>query len=135
MDESPRVGMRSPLGRVTGLGSAKDGTGHWWAQRLSALALVPLASWLLISILTLPNLGYAAVHDWLSRPLEGFLAALCTGTLTYHSYLGTTVVVEDYVHGRAAKLLSLIGLKFMHVLVGGAGIFAILRLTMGTLVS
>lgn len=125
--------MRSPLGQVTGLGSAKDGTGQWWAQRLTAVALVPLAGWMVIAALAQPNLGYAAVHAWLARPVDAFLAALCVAVLAVHSSLGTTVIVEDYVHGRAAKLLTLIALRFAHALVGAAGVFAILRLSMGTL--
>ena len=125
--------MRSPLGRVTGLGSAKDGTSHWWAQRLTAVALVPLAGWLVIAALAQPDLGYATVHAWLARPVDAFLAALCVVVLAVHSSLGTAVIVEDYVHGRAAKLLTLIALRFAHVLIGAAGVFAILRLSMGTL--
>ena len=133
MADRASTGMRSPLGRVTGLGSAKDGTSHWWAQRLTAVALVPLAGWMVIAALAQPSLDYATVHAWLARPLDAFLAALCVAVLAYHSLLGTTVIVEDYVHGRAAKLLTLIALRFAHVLVGAAGVFAILRLSMGTL--
>jgi succinate dehydrogenase / fumarate reductase membrane anchor subunit len=133
MDDRVSTRMRSPLGRVTGLGSAKDGTAHWWAQRLSAVALVPLAGWMVIAALAQPNLHYATVHAWLARPFDAFLAALCVAVLAYHSWLGTTVIVEDYVHGRAAKFATLIALRFAHALVGAAGVFAILRLSMGTL--
>ncbi len=127
------MSLRSPLGRVTGLGSAKDGTAQWWAQRVSAVALVPLTLWFVISLLMLPDLGYGAVHAWLARPVDGSFAALAVAALAYHSYLGTVVVVEDYVHGPAAKLVSLLALRFAHVLAGGAGIFSLLRLTLGTL--
>lgn len=133
MVEPRPASMRSPLGRVAGLGSAKDGTGHWWAQRLSAVALVPLTLWFLIGALALPDLDYASVHDWLSRPVDALLAALGVAVLAYHSHLGTTVIVEDYVHAPAAKLVTTIGLRFLHVLIGAAGLFAILRLTIGTL--
>jgi succinate dehydrogenase / fumarate reductase membrane anchor subunit len=102
------------LGRVQGLGSAKDGTGHWWAERVTSVALIPLTLWFLFSVLTLPDLNYAAVRA------------------AYHSYLGTTVIVEDYVHAPGAKLLLTLSLKFAHVLAGGAGIFAILRVTFGS---
>ena len=132
MVDRSRISLRSPLGRVTGLGSAQDGTAHWWAQRLTAVALVPLALWFLISLLALPDLRFATVHAWLARPLDGFLAALSVAVLAYHSHLGTSVIVEDYVHAPAAKLVTLIALRFAHVLAGGAGIFALLRLTLGT---
>lgn len=127
------MSLRSPLGRVSGLGSAKDGTAQWWAQRVSAVALVPLTLWFLISLLALPDWGYATVHAWLSRPVDAFFAALGVAALAYHSYLGTVVVVEDYVHGPASKLVSLLALRFAHVLAGGAGVFSLLRLTLGTL--
>jgi succinate dehydrogenase / fumarate reductase membrane anchor subunit len=126
------MSLRSPLGRVLGLGSAKDGTGHWWAQRVTAIALVPLTLWFFISLLLLPALDYGAVKTWLSLPVSSFLAALTVAVLTYHSYLGTTVVVEDYVHGAGLKIFTLLLLRFLYVLFGGAGIFAILRIAFGS---
>ncbi len=126
------MSLRSPMGRVLGLGSAKDGTGHWWAQRVSAAALIPLTLWFAISLLSMPALDYAAVRAWLSIPLSGLLAVLMVAVLAYHSYLGTSVVVEDYVHSANSKLLSLLLLRFLHVIVGGAGIFAILRVAVGS---
>ena len=125
------MSLRSPLGRVLGLGSAKDGTGHWWAQRVTAVALIPLTLWLFFSLLLLPALDYAVVKAWLALPSSGFLALLTVAVLTYHSYLGTTVVVEDYVHATGLKVFSLLLLRFLYVLSGGAGIFAILRVAFG----
>jgi succinate dehydrogenase / fumarate reductase membrane anchor subunit len=126
------MSLRSPVGRVLGLGSAKDGTSHWWAQRVSAVALIPLTLWFLLSLLALPTLDYATVRAWLSVPLSGLLAVLLVAVLTYHSYLGTTVVIEDYVHAAGTKILSLLLLRFLYVLVGGAGIFAILHVAFGS---
>jgi succinate dehydrogenase / fumarate reductase membrane anchor subunit len=126
------MSLQSPLGRVLGLGSAKDGTGHWWAQRVSAVALIPLTLWFMFSLLSLPALDYATVRVWLSFPMSGFLALLSVAVLTYHSYLGTTEVIEDYVHSAGMKVLSLLLLRFVHVLVGGAGIFAIMRVAFGS---
>jgi len=126
------MSLRSPVGRVLGLGSAKDGTSHWWAQRVSAVALIPLTLWFLLSLLALPALDYATVRAWLSVPLSGLLAVLLVAVLTYHSYLGTTVVIEDYVHAAGTKILSLLLLRFLYVLVGGAGIFAILHVAFGS---
>ena len=132
LDESSIVSLRSPLGRVLGLGSAKEGTGHWWAQRVSAIALIPLTLWFMFSLLALPALDYATVRVWLSFPLSGFLVLLLVAVLTYHSYLGTTEVIEDYVHSAGMKVLSLLLLRFVHVLVGGASIFAIMRVAFGS---
>jgi succinate dehydrogenase / fumarate reductase membrane anchor subunit len=125
------MSLRSPLSRVTGLGSAKDGTSHWWAERVSSIALVPLTLWLVFSLVTLPSLDYATVKTWMSFPLTAFLCALLVFTAAYHSYLGTTVVVEDYAHSPGTRLLLLVSLKFAHILAGGAGIFAILRVAFG----
>jgi succinate dehydrogenase / fumarate reductase membrane anchor subunit len=116
-----------------GLGSAKDGTDHWWAQRVSAVALIPLTLWFMFSLLALPALDYATVRTWLSFPVSGFLAVLLVGVLTYHSYLGTNEVIEDYVHSAGMKVLSLLLLRFLYVLVCGAGIFAILRVAFGSI--
>jgi succinate dehydrogenase / fumarate reductase, membrane anchor subunit len=126
------MSLRTPLGRVLGLGSAKEGTDHWWAQRVTAVALIPLTLWFMFSLLSLPALDYATVRTWLSVPLSGFLAALLVAVLAYHSYLGTDEVIEDYVHSAGMKLLSLLSLRFLYVLVGGASIFAILRVAFGS---
>jgi succinate dehydrogenase / fumarate reductase membrane anchor subunit len=126
------MSLRSPLGRVLGLGSAKSGTGHWLGQRVSAIALIPLALWFVFSLLLLPNLDYASTRAWLQWPVSGFLAITLVAVVAYHSYLGTTVVVEDYVHEEGLKLLGLLLLRFLHVLVAGAAIFAILRIAFGS---
>lgn len=126
------MSLRSPLGRVLGTGSAKDGTGHWWAQRVTAVALIPLTLWFFIALLALPALDYSTVKAWLTLPLSSFLAVLTVAVLSYHSYLGTTVVIEDYVHGEGLKVSSLLLLRFLYVLIGGAGIFAILRIAFGS---
>jgi succinate dehydrogenase / fumarate reductase, membrane anchor subunit len=125
------MSLRSPLSRVLGLGSAKDGTAHWWAQRVTAVALVPLTLWFVFSLLTLPDFEYETVRTWLSVPITGFLALLLVGVLSYHSYLGTIVIIEDYVSSSGMKVLSLMVLRFLYVLVGGAAMFAILRLVFG----
>ena len=126
------MSLRTPLGRVLGMGSAKDGTEHWWAQRVSAVALIPLTLWFLFSLLMLPGLDYETVKTWLSLPTSGFLCVLLLVVSTYHSYLGTTVVIEDYVHAAGTKLLSSLLLRFLYVLIGGACVFAILHISFGT---
>lgn len=124
------MSLRSPLGKVLGLGSAKEGTGHWWAQRTSSVALVPLTLWFVCSLLSLPALDYETVRTWMSVPITAFLAALLVATGTHHSLLGVNVIVEDYVHD-GMKVLTLMTLRFLHVLVGGAAVFAILRVAFG----
>lgn len=125
------MSLRSPLGKALGLGSAKTGTGHWWAQRVSAVALVPLTLWFLFSVLLLPDLDYETLRAWLATPLCGLLACLLVGVLAYHSYLGTMVVVEDYVHAAAVRIATLLALRFAYALAGGAGIFSLLRIAFG----
>jgi succinate dehydrogenase / fumarate reductase, membrane anchor subunit len=125
------MSLRSPLGTVLGMGSAKDGTSHWWAQRVSAVALVPLTLWFVFSLLTLPAFDYDTVRTWLSVPFSAFLAVLLAAVMTYHSYLGTSVIVEDYLASTGMKVLVLMTLRFLYVLTGGAAIFAILRIAFG----
>ena len=126
------MSLRSPLGRVLGSGSAKDGTGHWWAQRLTSVGLVPLTLWFLFSLLLLPSLDFAVIRAWMAVPTSGLLSVLLVAVLTYHAYLGTTVVVEDYVHAHGPKLLLMVSLRFLYVLCAGASIFAILRIAFGS---
>jgi succinate dehydrogenase / fumarate reductase membrane anchor subunit len=125
------MSLRSPLGRVLGLGSAKDGTSHWWAQRMTAVALIFLSTWFLISILLLDNLQFDAVSAWVGKPLNSILLVLTTATLAYHSRLGVQVVIEDYVHGPASKVFSLVMNNFTHILLAVAGVFAVLKIGFG----
>jgi succinate dehydrogenase / fumarate reductase, membrane anchor subunit len=119
--------LRSPLGRVLGSGSAKDGTDHWWLQRLSAVALLLLGAWFLVSLLWLPGFGHADVHQWLARPRNGILLVLLFLTLALHSSLGLQVIVEDYVHRPFARVSLLVLNKFIHVLLAAIGVFAVFR--------
>lgn len=121
------MSLRSPLGRVLGSGSAKGGTAHWWAQRVSAVALMPLSLWFFFSLLLLPSLDYGLVRAWTEVPLNAFLLVLLVAVLSWHSYLGTTVIVEDYVHAKGWKIAALLMLRFAHALLGGGAVFAILR--------
>jgi succinate dehydrogenase / fumarate reductase membrane anchor subunit len=114
------------------MGSAKTGTGHWWAQRMSAVALVPLTLWFVVSLVLLPGLEYGVLRAWLAAPFSGLLACLLVAVLAYHSYLGTMVIVEDYVHRTGYRVAVLMALRFLYVLAGGGGIFAILRIAFGT---
>ncbi|MEM9322256.1 MAG: succinate dehydrogenase, hydrophobic membrane anchor protein [Pseudomonadota bacterium] len=125
------MSMKSPLGKVLGLGSAKEGTEHWWTQRVTAVAMVPLMLWFVISTLTMPSYDFAAVSAWIATPLNAVLLLLTSGTLLYHSALGTQVVIEDYVKG-FAKVVTLILARFAYFALGAAAAFAILRVSMGS---
>ena len=125
------MSLKSPLGNVLGLGSAKEGTEHWWTQRLTAVALVPLALWFFFSLVTLPALDYGTVSGWVESPLNAILLLLLAATVLYHSMLGTQVVIEDYVHG-FTKVATLVVVRFIHIFLAVAAIFAILRVSLGS---
>lgn len=122
------MSLRTPLGRVLGLGSAKDGTSHFWGQRVSGIALVLLGVWFVISLASIPALPHASTQAFIADPLNSVLLLLLVTTVAYHSYLGVQVVIEDYVHGAAMKLVLLIGSRFLHVFLAVAAIFAIFRI-------
>jgi succinate dehydrogenase / fumarate reductase membrane anchor subunit len=116
------------LGRALGRGSARNGVHHWWVQRVSAVALVPLSLWFLMSLLALPGFDYASVTAFVGSPWHAVLLCLFIGTVSGHSNLGVQVVVEDYVHGHASKVASLLLVQFAHVFVAAAGFFAVLKI-------
>jgi len=124
------MSLRSPLGRVLGTGSAKEGVHHWWLQRLTSIALVPLTIWFVVSLLTLGSFEHIAVINWMARSWTALLLILFILVATWHSQLGVRVVVEDYVHG-GSKTLTLVVITFIHAVVAAAGIFAVLKVAFG----
>lgn len=126
------MSLRTPLGRVLGTGATHHAVGHWWAQRLGAVALVPLTLWFIVSLLALPALDHATLVEWLGRPWNAVLLVVLVPVLAHHSYLGVQVVVEDYVHGKGTKFATLIVLQFIHVLISVAGAFAVLKIAFGS---
>ena len=95
---------RTALGRVRGLGSAKEGVAHWWMQRVTALLLIPLVIWFVAALLAHMGADYAGVIAWLHQPLTYGLMVVLLGAVFWHATLGLQVVIEDYVRGEAAKL-------------------------------
>lgn len=123
------MSMRSALGRVRGLGSAKSGTAHWWSQRLSAIALVPLTLWFIGSLVVLAGASHGEIAAWVSSPIVASLLVLLVATTFYHSFLGLQVVIEDYVHNEPLKLATLIvvqGASFVLALIGIVSVFMLL---------
>jgi succinate dehydrogenase / fumarate reductase membrane anchor subunit len=123
--------LRSPLGLVAGLGSAKSGVHHWWMQRLTSVALVPLTIWFAVSILSLPALDHVTVISWMSQSWTALLLILLVLVATWHSQLGVRVVVEDYVPGSGMRTVILVILTFAHVFIAVAGVFAVLKVAFG----
>lgn len=122
------VSLRTPLGRVLGLGTAKDGTGHFWAQRLSGIALILLGVWFAYSLATMASFTHEDAVAFIGAPINGVLLLLLVLTVAYHSYLGVQVVIEDYIIAHGLKLLSLILSRFAHVFLAVASIYAILKI-------
>jgi succinate dehydrogenase / fumarate reductase, membrane anchor subunit len=124
------MSLRSPLGKVLGTGSAKEGVHHWWSQRLTSIALVPLTIWFVVSLLSLPSFEHVTIISWMAQSWTALLLILFILVATWHSQLGVRVVVEDYVHG-GSKTLTLVVITFIHAVVAAAGVFAVLKVAFG----
>ena len=125
------MSLRSPIGRVLGLGAAKDGVSHWWSQRVTSVALLLLGLWFVSTLLRMPTFEYDFVVAWIAVPLNSVLLLLLIATLVYHSKLGVQVVVEDYVHHHGLKVATMLVLTFAHVAAAALAIFAVLRISFG----
>jgi succinate dehydrogenase / fumarate reductase membrane anchor subunit len=123
--------LRTPLARARGLGSAKDGLHHWWMQRLTAVALVPLVAWFCISLVMLSGADYATARAWIGSPLVMVLLILTIAIGLHHAQLGMQVVYEDYTSG-GTRLTLIVLTKFIAVLFGLGAIVAILRIGFGS---
>ena len=125
------MSLRSPLSRVLGSGSAKEGTDHWWHQRLSAVALLILGVSFLVSFAGIDDFSQATVTAWVAEPSTAILLLLASLILAWHSALGVQVVIEDYIHGSSLKVISLILNKFVHAVLAVAAVLAILNVLFG----
>jgi len=125
------MSLESPLGKVRGLGSAKEGVGHWWWQRLTAIALVPLTLWFVWSAICLAGADYGAAREFFASPWRATLMIIFLGALLFHGQLGLQTVIEDYVHSGGTRMFLLIAIKFAAVILGVASVLAVLKLTIG----
>jgi len=121
----------SPLAQVPGSGTAEGGTKHWWAQRVTAVALLILGGWFLYSITQLDSFAHSALLAWAGRPFNSVTLLLLSLTLAWHSALGVQVVIEDYVHGSSISVASLVLNRFAHVFLAIAAVVAIARIALG----
>lgn len=123
--------LKTPIGRARGLGAAKAGVEHWWVQRLTAIALVPLTIWFVAGIIGQLGADHAAFRAWLSGPLTATTMALMLVAAFYHAALGLQVVIEDYVHHEGLKMASLVAVKFACLFFGAAAVLSVLKIAVG----
>jgi succinate dehydrogenase / fumarate reductase membrane anchor subunit len=122
------MSLRTDLGKARGLGSAKDGVQHWWAQRLTALALIPLVLWFVASVAGLTGADIAPVRAWIAQPVTAVLLLLLIAATFHHMQLGLQVVIEDYVHTECLKVIGIVLVKFAAVLLAAAAGFSVLKI-------
>ncbi|HKT85403.1 MAG TPA: succinate dehydrogenase, hydrophobic membrane anchor protein [Novosphingobium sp.] len=125
------MGNGTSIGRVRGLGSAKSGSHYWLLQRFTAIGNLVLVLWLAVSILLLPDLNYAAVSEWLARPVPATAMALLFISTFWHARLGMQVMIEDYVHEHANKFACIAALNLAAFAGAAFGVFCVIRLALG----
>ena len=124
------MSIRTPLGFVRGLGSAKDGTHHWWMQRVSSVALVPLVIWFVISLMSVSRADYATFQHWLSHPVNAGLMVALLVAMFYHANLGMQVIYEDYVRPECKKFIAVLATQFVLFVLGAISIVAVLKIAL-----
>jgi succinate dehydrogenase / fumarate reductase membrane anchor subunit len=125
------MSMRTPLGRVRGLGSAKSGTEHFWAQRVTSVASIPLTAGFIVIVAMLVGRNHAATVQILGSPLVALTMILFVAAIVYHMWLGMQIIIEDYVNDPLRKAIAAMSNTFFSVVVALASIFAILKLSFG----
>ncbi|HRD65293.1 MAG TPA: succinate dehydrogenase, hydrophobic membrane anchor protein [Candidatus Competibacter sp.] len=124
------MSIRTPLARVRGLGTAKDGTHHWWMQRVTSIALVPLVLWFVVSMLSYSHADYETFQHWLSNPINAGLMVTLLFTVFYHAKLGMQVIYEDYVRPEWVMYAALLVTQFVLFLLGAISIVAVLKIAL-----
>ena len=122
--------LRTPLSRVKGLGSAREGTSHFWHQRLTSLLLIPLVLWIGFSVAALP-LEHATLVEWVGQPLVTVALVLLVIAVFYHAQLGLQVVIEDYIASHARRTIVLLTSNLLCLLFGTIGVISVLKISFG----
>ena len=125
------MNMRTPLGKVRGLGSAKSGTEHFWQQRMTAIANIPMVIFLVWFCVYMVGAEREDMVDIIANPLVALMLVFTIISVTWHMRLGMQVVIEDYVHGEGSKLICLLGNTFFSLAVALTGLFAVLKISFG----
>ncbi|ANC92426.1 succinate dehydrogenase [Azospirillum sp. TSH100] len=123
--------LRSPLQVARGLGSAKHGTEHWWSQRLTAIALVPLTVWFVFGVIRHLGADHAAFVAWMKSPFSAVMMILTAVVTFHHAQSGLQVVIEDYVHAEWQKMALIIGVKFLSFALAAACVLAVVKIFIG----
>ena len=125
------MALQTPLGRALGLGSAKEGVGHWWWQRVTSIALVLLGVWFAWSVVSLTGAAHEDASQWLRSPLNAALCLLFVVSAFWHASLGLQVVVEDYIHTKWVKTTALIAIKLLIALFTVVAVLLIMQIFLG----
>ena len=125
------MSIRTPLAHVRGLGTAKDGTHHWWVQRVTSIILVPLVLWFVFSLIRVFDADYETFQRWLSNPYRAGAMVALLAVMFYHASLGMQVIYEDYVRPEGAKFIALLVTQFVLFLLGAISIVAVLKIALG----
>lgn len=125
------MGNGTSIGRVRGLGSAKQGSHHWLVQRFTAIGNVVTTVWFVASLLLLPNFNYITVHDWITHPVPALALGLMIVSTVWHARLGMQVMIEDYVHEAGGKFAVIALLNLAAFVAVGFGLLCVIRLALG----
>ena len=125
------MNLQTPLGRARGLGSAKSGTKHWWAQRVTAIALIPLTIWFVVAMISATGNDYNNAQQFIGNPINAILFILLIVATFHHAQLGLQVVIEDYVHNKPMEIGLLIITKGTVIVLSLSSVFAVLSITFG----
>ncbi len=121
--------FRTPLSIARGLGSAKQGSHHWWIQRVTAIGLIPLTLWIGVAVVNLPGAQYQDIVTWIASPWNSVLLIATIIAVFYHAILGLQVVIEDYVHAEWTKVGAILAIKLVLILFALAALYATFRIT------
>ena len=127
-NRTEQTSLQSSLGRVRGMGSAKSGTHHWWMQRITSVALLPLTLWFVVGMISLAGASYLETVLWIAQPVNAVLLLVLVGLTFHHMASGLQVVVEDYVRAEFTRMAMILMIKAACLLMALACAFSVLRI-------